>query len=279
MAKKFKYHFIDVDHVYTPFIGGYWTKTIRAFILLNLSIYCLQILLLLLTDQNLPVDYFALRPGPHFAFWQLASCALIHSPVPAEIFFTVVVLTFAAGDLHRCWGTIGFFSFYFFANIAASSVNLLLTNDLIHYGSMAPSIALLWALSFRHPKRLIYGKVAIWQMTLLTTFIVSAMLVLLYILDIAGLDEALTIPGHLTMIIVAFIAVRIWPIFIGKFLLWKLFNEINVSYQKEIFKEELDVILDKVFLHGMSGLTDKEQKSLQRASRIFKEKDKENHES
>ena len=274
MAKKFKYHFIDVDNVYTPFIGGYWTRTIRVFILLNLAIYCLQLLLRLVTNHDLLAKYLATQPGQHFAVWQLATCALVHSPVPVELFFSIAILIFAAGDLHRCWGTIGFLSFYFLANIAASGCNILLAKNLSHYGSLSPSIAILWALSFRHPKRSIYGKVAIWQMTLLATFVVIAALVVLYIINIAKIDESLTIFGYLAMILIAFIAVRILPLLTSRISLWKLLGEITATYRNEIFKEELDVILDKVFLHGMSGLTDKEQKSLQRASRMFKENDK-----
>lgn len=257
-----------MDIVYTPFIGGYWTKSLQMLIALHVIIYSLQLIGYLFVGENIIGEFFAVYNTRPFPYWKLFTCILVHDLWPTELVFSICVLAFMGGDLERCWGYYVFWAFYILVNILSASLRLVivLQNAVPQYGSMAGAIGICCALAFCHPRRLIYGKIAIRQLMLMILIVI--MLILLLSVRIE------TAIAYFIGIPMAFMLTQYFPVIRRKFMLWKLIEESNQLYYLEAIKAEVDVLLAKVTAKGLSQLSNREKQRLQRASRILKKHSK-----
>lgn len=262
MVQSSKYNFSELDAVYTPFIGGYWTWTIRMILSFYILFYCAQLGCYCALGHDVVGRFFAVNRGQDFALWQIFTCCFVHNLIPFDLLTSMAIVAFMAGDLERQWRWALFLTFYYANNMLSSALRYAVDPGFPIYGSLGGSLAVLYVFALRHPQRLVYGKITVKQMTVFGTlfFLFIAYCYCTFYQSLA----------YLACVPVAFGTIRGLPWLRHKYYLRRLLLETRHIYSLDILREQADGILDKISRQGISHLTPEEQKCLEKAGRKLK---------
>jgi membrane associated rhomboid family serine protease len=141
------------------FFGGPVTRTVKALILANVTVYLLQTFTHIAGSGFIDV-YFGLVPSlvtHNFMIWQLATYMFLHANV-WHILFNMLALFMFGNDLERYWGTNRFIKYYFLTGIGAGVCSWLVALDSrsITIGASGAIYGLLLAYGVLWPNRIVY---------------------------------------------------------------------------------------------------------------------------
>lgn len=222
------------------------------------------------------ISYFGLTPndvitGP--LLYQVATYMFLHNPHSIlHMLFNMLMLWMFGSEIERLWGTRRFLKFYFTTGIVAGIFTVIVTphSTIPVIGASGAVLAVLIAFAVLWPDR----RVLLWflipiRVKYLMMFIVGMDLVVV----LAGASDGVAHWTHLGGAMTGFLYMRGGGV--AGFLRNKLIGVKSRRKDKKEEKEreeadklmdEVDRILDKISEVGMDNLTDKERKTLERAS-------------
>jgi membrane associated rhomboid family serine protease len=255
-----------------------WTEIVKFLILSNVTIFAVQYLFQL---DNYFMLNFSLIPPFFFdgQVWRLFAYMFLHAGF-SHILFNMLALWMFGSALERVWGSKEFLKYYLLTGLGGG-----LCYALFNMGSPIPTVGasgaiygLLLAYGVLFPENVIY----IW-------FVIPVKAK--WFVVIFGVIEFLASfnPGsgvahlaHLGGMIMGFIYLKRRQLFGGKLGGVSRYEKWMKEYEShkrekadediEKVRREVDELLDKINKVGFDGLTKEEQKRLQKASEILREK-------
>jgi membrane associated rhomboid family serine protease len=144
--------------------GGPITRTVRALIIANVSVWVLQILARA-AGSNLLEAYLGLIPwrvGHEYMIWQFVSYMFLHDTAGMNGFFHIFINMFTlymfGNDLERVWGARRFLNYYFITGIGAGLCSYFVSPNAltVTIGASGAVYGLLLAYGMLYPNRLVY---------------------------------------------------------------------------------------------------------------------------
>jgi len=257
---------------YRPGFGARLPSGIKWLLIVNVGIYILE----LFDSSRILINYFGLTPndvvtGP--LVYQVFTYMFLHSPAGLlHIFFNMLMLWMFGSEIERLWGTRKFMRFYLLTGVVAGIFTVIVT-----YGSTSPVIGasgavlgVLIAFAVLWPNRMVY------------LYFLIPIKVKYLMIGIVGLDLLFAFSGsgdnvaHWTHVGGAALGIIYMK---GGAILRRLSSRFDgvkrdrksrkVEKQKvenDKLMDEVDRILDKINDVGIDKLSEKERKTLERAS-------------
>ncbi len=190
--------------------GGPVTRTVKALILVNVSVFALQLL-----GRAAGVDlielYFGLRPWSithEFMLWQFVSYMFLHdSHQFFHIFINMFTLYMFGNDLERVWGAKRFLRYYFVTGIGAGLCSYLtgVNSYTVTIGASGAIYGLLLAYGLMYPNRLVYLYLLF---PVKVKYLVLIMGALAFVSSITGGEPGVANIAHLGGLAVGFVYLR-----------------------------------------------------------------------
>ncbi len=274
-------------------IGSKWTRVIMILIIVNVTIFIIQLLFSTISSQwGVPimgmssetdgvVHHVRLGPDPFttlfwlyqpFAIgklwlWQFVTYMFLHSVSdPWHIIFNMLVLWMFGSEVERAMGTRRFLTMYFTAGIFAGIFGCLFTPDNPILGASGAIFAVEIAFAMFYPNAtIIFFVFPIKAKYLVTIF--AGITVFNCLMPTGGNVAHF---AHLGGLLYGFLFIRYEPRFSNFLISWQ-----NQQKEKEFQKEEevkngVDALLDKVNRTGMKSLTRRERSYLKNASKRYR---------
>ncbi len=255
-----------------------WTEIVRFLILSNVTIFAVQEIFGL---QALFREYFALVPATFFQgrLWQLFTYMFLHGGL-GHVFFNMLALFMFGSVLEREWGSREFLKYYLLTGLAGG-----LCYALFNHGSYVPTVGasgaiygLLVAYAVLFPNNVIY----IWFVIPLKAKWFAIVFGVIEFLASFSSGSQVAHLAHLGGMVVGYVYLkrhRFVRRTFGSVQTWMerrdLEKERRDAQSLDEVRREVDELLDKINRVGMSGLTKAEQKRLEKASRILRERERE----
>ncbi|MFZ5432996.1 MAG: rhomboid family intramembrane serine protease [Calditrichota bacterium] len=264
---------------YTQFsFGMRWTNVVKILILANVTIFAAQELLhigpiLSWTFGLVPAEFFGGK------LWQIFTYMFLHGGL-GHIFFNMLVLWMFGSAIESVWGSREFLKFYLICGLGGG-----LSYALFNIGSTIPTIGasgaiygLLAAYAVMYPDNVIY----LWMVIpIRAKWFALIMGVLEFYFSLRG-GGGIAHLAHLGGMIIGYLYLkreRMFPALFGsgtyserrerreQIRRWKEAQELDQV------RREVDDLLDKINREGMDSLSRAEQKRLEKASQILREKE------
>jgi membrane associated rhomboid family serine protease len=218
----------------TYFFGGPVTRTVKALIAINISVYLLQIILRLFGSRFLDL-HFGLVPlfvTNDLMLWQFATYMFLHGGV-FHIFFNMLTLFMFGNELERYWGTRRFLTYYFITGIGAGICSWLVAMHslAIVIGASGAIYGLLLAYGITYPNRIVYLN---FLLPIKVKWLVLIMGAMAFLSSIGGADSDVASIAHLGGMLVGYLFLKGKEWF-GKY---RYFNE---QRQHEQLKRQFEV--------------------------------------
>jgi membrane associated rhomboid family serine protease len=245
---------------------------IKWLLIVNAAVFVLE----LFDRSRYLISYFGLTPndvltGP--LLYQVGTYMFLHSPHSIlHMLFNMLMLWMFGSELERLWGTRKFLKYYMITGIAAGVFTVIMTpHSMVPViGASGAVLAVLVAFAVLWPNRtvLLWFLIPI-KVKYLMMFIVGLDLIVV----LAGSSDGVAHWTHLGGVMSGLIYMRGAgiPRFLGSRLRRVSSHRRNRKEEKERqetgkLMDEVDRILDKISEVGIDKLTDKERKTLERAS-------------
>jgi len=256
-------------------IGGLITPVVKRILLLNIFVFFLDSILTMFFRVSL-TRYFGLIPSKvisDFAFFQFFSYMFLHGGF-FHIFWNMFILWMFGNDLEREWGSREFLFYYLLTGVGAGVLNFIAM-----FGSSIPTIGasgaiygILVAFAIMFPNRLIY---IYFLFPVKAKYFVLFIGVVTFFSAFSYSESNIAHFAHLGGMIFGLIYLKLGfkifkfrNMFAGK--KSKMTIHRKEDEPEEDLREEIDRILDKIQQQGYESLTEKERKTLKKASDHFK---------
>jgi membrane associated rhomboid family serine protease len=267
---------LNRQHRFAYDIG--WTEIVRFLILSNVTIFVVQEIFGL---QTLFRQYFALVPATFFEgrVWQVFSYMFLHGSL-WHVFFNMLALFMFGSVLEREWGPREFLKYYLLTGLAGG-----LCYAFFNHGSYIPTVGasgaiygLLVAYAVLFPDNVLY----VWFVIPLKAKWFAIIFGVIEFLASFSSGSQIAHLAHLGGMVVGYVYLkrhRFVRRTFGGMQSWIERREEEQRRRNEQnlddVRREVDELLDKINRVGMSGLTRAEQKRLEKASRILRERERE----
>ncbi len=272
-------------------IGSRWTRSIMILIIINISVFVVQLMFSTIssqwggispgTDIDGIIPQFALGPDQFtsifwlyqpFAIgklwlWQFVTYMFLHSvSSPWHIIFNMLVLWMFGSQVERAMGTKKFLIMYFTAGIFAGIFCCLFTPDSPIIGASGAIFAVEVAFAMFYPNSTI----------IFIMFPIKAKYLVMIFAGITVISCIMPASGntahfaHLGGLIYGFLFIRYEPRFSSFLLSWQNQQQTKECQKEEDIKRQVDVLLDKVNQGGMKSLTRRERNFLRSASKRYR---------
>jgi membrane associated rhomboid family serine protease len=272
-------------------IGSKWTRSIMILIIVNISVFVVQLLFSTIssqlggvspgTDIDLIVPQLALGPDQFTTIfwlyqplaigklwlWQFVTYMFLHSvSSPWHLIFNMLVLWMFGSEVERAMGTRKFLSMYFTAGIFAGIFCCLFTPDSPIIGASGAIFAVEIAFAMFFPNTTVIFYIFPIKAKYLV-MIFAGITVISCIMPASGSTAHF---AHLGGLIYGFLFIRYEPRFSSFLLSWQSQQQEKEYHKEEDIKRQVDVLLDKVNRGGMKGLTRRERNFLRSASKRYR---------
>jgi membrane associated rhomboid family serine protease len=141
------------------FFGGPVTYTVKLLIIVNVSMFVLQ-MIGQMTGTHFLVSYLGLVPAfvtYELMVWQFVTYMFLHGGI-FHLFFNMLTLFMFGNDLERYWGTPRFLKYYFITGIGAGLCSWIVApgSRAVIIGASGAIYGLLLAYGLLYPNRIIY---------------------------------------------------------------------------------------------------------------------------
>ena len=272
-------------------IGSKWTRAIMILIIVNVSIFIIQLLFSTIssqwggvspgTDMDGMVPHFTLGPDQFTTIfwlyqplaigklwlWQFVTYMFLHSvSSPWHIIFNMFVLWMFGSEVERAMGTRKFLTMYFTAGIFAGIFCCLFTpnNPILCASGAIFAVEIAFAMFYPN-STIIFIMFPIKAKYLVTIF--AGITVISCIMPASGSTAHF---AHLGGLIYGFLFIRYEPRFSSFLLSWQNQQQEKEYQKEEDIKRQVDVLLDKVNRGGMKSLTRRERGFLKNASKRYR---------
>ena len=268
-------HYYQQRQIRFGFGGGYTTQGVKYLLFANGVIYLLP-RIISKTFTNHIIDWFGLHPiliFKKFFIWQLVSYMFLHGDF-LHILFNMFVLWMFGCEVERKWGSREFLKYYFICGIGAGLFHLIIypTSIAAVVGASGAIFGIMLAFAMLFPDRpilllpfFISLKAKYW------VIVFGAMALLFGFMDRQG---GIAHFAHLGGMVIGFLYLKFgWKLSIfqrnyisRKKKEWELQRMLKFRQQKSKYRQEIDLILDKINEVGYENLTEKEKRTLKKAS-------------
>ncbi len=265
-------------------IGMYraFTPIVKKLIIANAVVFVLQILFAKVFLISLS-PYFGLVPKyihTKFTIWQLFTYLFLHGGF-FHILINMFVLWMFGSELERHFGSKEFLFYYIITGVGAGIFSII-----FDYNSTIPIIGasgaiygILTAFGMVFPNRLIY---LYFFIPIRAKYFVIILGIMAFLSAKYASHSGIAHIAHLGGMVIGFIYLRknfrleyiveLWRHFIIN---RRLKNVRKRQRKIKNFKEQVNVILDKIYKVGYNNLTPEEKEILQKASKYFSKEDEE----
>jgi membrane associated rhomboid family serine protease len=272
-------------------IGSKWTRSIMILIIVNVSVFVVQLLFSTISSQwggispGTDIDgilpQLALGPDQFTTMfwlyqplaigklwlWQFVTYMFLHSvSSPWHIIFNMLVLWMFGSQVERAMGTKKFLSMYFTAGIFAGIFCCLFTPDSPIIGASGAIFAVEIAFAMFFPNTTVIFYVFPIKAKYLV-MIFAGITVISCIMPASGSTAHF---AHLGGLVYGFLFIRYEPRFSSFLLSWQSQQQRKEYQKEEDIKRQVDVLLDKVNSGGMKSLTRRERNFLRSASKRYR---------
>jgi membrane associated rhomboid family serine protease len=218
----------------TYFFGGPVTRTVKALIIANVSIYVLQVLSHLFRSNVLEL-YFGLVPvrvTQEFMLWQLVTYMFLHGGV-FHILFNMLALFMFGNDLERKWGRSRFLKYYFVTGIGAGICSWIVAVNSwsIVIGASGAVYGILLAFGLTYPNRIVYLNLLF---PIKAKWLVLIMGGIAFVSSVGGGQTGVAHIAHLGGMVVGFVYLK-WRDMLGKY------QYLNEQRRREQLKKQFEV--------------------------------------
>ncbi|WP_096893502.1 rhomboid family protein [Candidatus Scalindua japonica] len=272
-------------------IGSKWTRAIMILIIINVSVFVIQLLFSTISSQwggassGTDIDAIGhqLMPGPDqfttvfwlyqplaigkLWLWQFVTYMFLHSvSSPWHIIFNMLVLWMFGSEVERAMGTRKFLTMYFTAGIFAGIFCCLFTPYSPIIGASGAIFAVEIAFAMFYPNSTI----------IFIVFPIKAKYLVMIFAGITVISCIMPASGntahfaHLGGLIYGFLFIRYEPRFSSFLLSWQKQQQEKEYQKEEDLKGQVDSLLDKVNQGGMKSLTRRERNFLRNASKRYR---------
>ena len=268
--RKLRFAYVD--------FGMGWTEIVRFLILSNVTIFAVQYLFHL--DALLAFN-FGLVPQLFFAgkVWQLFTYMFLHAGF-GHIFFNMLALWMFGSALERTWGSRQFIKYYLLTGLGGGLCYALfnMSSPIPTVGASGAIYGLLAAYAVLFPDSVIY----VWFVIPLKAKWFALIFGGIEFFASFGQGGGVAHLAHLGGMVIGYVYLkrgRILPHHWGRNLSdWqerrRLAEQWREQQELDKLRREVDELLDKINREGMGSLTPAEQKRLDKASRILREREK-----
>ncbi len=198
----------SIKFMNTYFFGGPITRTVKALIIANVSVYVLQILFHLFGSNFVDI-YFGLRPASvteNLMLWQFVTYMFLHGGV-FHIFFNMLTLFMFGNDLERYWGTHRFVQYYFITGIGAGICSWLVSmhSFAIIIGASGAVYGILLAYGLTYPNRIVYLN---FLLPVKVKWLVLIMGAMAFVSSVSGSEPGVANIAHLGGMAVGYLLLR-----------------------------------------------------------------------
>ncbi|MBZ0110227.1 MAG: rhomboid family intramembrane serine protease [Candidatus Scalindua rubra] len=272
-------------------IGSKWTRSVMILIIVNVSVFIVQLLFSTIssqwsgvypgTDIDNIVPQFALGPDQFTTIfwlyqplaigklwlWQFVTYMFLHSiSSPWHLIFNMLMLWMFGSEVERVMGTRKFLYMYFTAGIFAGIFCCLFTPGSPIIGASGAIFAVEIAFAMFFPN----ATVIFYIFPIKAKYLVMVFAGITVISCIMPASGSTAHFAHLGGLIYGFLFIRYEPRFSSFLLSWQNQQQ-KKEYQKdEDVKRQVDILLDKVNQGGMKSLTRRERNFLRSASKRYR---------
>ncbi len=256
------------------FNGNFITPAVRYLIFANGFIFLLQLLI-----GNQLISWFGLHPVyiyKKFYIWQFFTYMFLHGDF-LHILLNMFILWMFGCEVERYWGDKEFLKYYFICGIGAGFFHLIfnMTSNIPVVGASGAIYGILIAFAMLFPERPIMLFPLFISLKAKYWAIIFAAIALM--LGVLGGQNGVAHFAHLGGMIIGFVYLKLgWKMsLLGRDVIrrkrkeWEVQREIRMKQQMLKFREEVDLILDKINEVGYENLTEKEKRTLKKASDLL----------
>ncbi len=272
-------------------VGSRWTRSIMILIIINISVFIVQLLFSSISSQwggaSHGTDIDGIIPqltlGPDqfttifwlyqpFAIgklwlWQFVTYMFLHSvSSPWHLIFNMLVLWMFGSQVERAMGTKKFLTMYFTAGIFAGLFCCLFTPESPIIGASGAIFAVEIAFAMFFPNTTVIFYVFPIKAKYLV-MIFAGITVISCIMPSSGNTAHF---AHLGGLIYGFLFIRYEPRFSNFILSWQNQQQEKECQMEDDIKRQVDALLDKVNQGGMKSLTRRERNFLRSASKRYR---------
>jgi membrane associated rhomboid family serine protease len=254
-------------------IGAGWTEIVRFLILSNVTIFLVQEVFGLepLLAHNfglVPVDFFSGK------VWQIVTYMFLHGGL-WHIFFNMLALWMFGSVLERTWGSREFLKYYLMTGLGGGLCYALfnMNSPIPTVGASGAIYGLLAAYAVLYPDSMIYVYFLIPVKAKWFALIFGGIEFLLSFQQGSGVAHL----AHLGGMVIGYVYLKRNRLLRGTLRQWQWRREEAARRREDqdldMIRREVDSLLDKINRVGMDGLTRAEQKRLEKASRLLRDKE------
>ncbi len=271
-------------------IGSRWTRCIMILIIVNVSVFVVQLLFSTISSQwgGVPgADIDSMMPqlalGPDqfttmfwlyqplaigkLWLWQFVTYMFLHSvSSPWHIIFNMLVLWMFGSQVERAMGTKKFLTMYFTAGVFAGVFCCLFTPDSPIIGASGAIFAVEIAFAMFFPNT----TVIFYIFPIKAKYLVMIFAGITVISCIMPTSGSMAHFAHLGGLIYGFLFICYEPRFSSFLLSWQSLQQKKEYQKEEDIKSQVDVLLDKVNQGGMKSLSRRERNFLRSASKRYR---------
>tara|TARA_B100001964_G_scaffold92583_1_gene103902 strand:+ start:382 stop:1254 length:873 start_codon:yes stop_codon:yes gene_type:complete len=269
-------------------IGSRWTRAIMILIIVNVSVFVVQLLFSTIssqwggiTDIDGVVPQLALGPDQFTTMfwlyqplaigklwlWQFVTYMFLHSvSSPWHIIFNMLVLWMFGSQVERAMGTRKFLTMYFTAGIFAGIFCCLFTPNSPIIGASGAIFAIEIAFAMFFPNT----TVVFYVFPIKAKYLVMIFAGITVISCIMPTSGSIAHFAHLGGLVYGFLFIRYESKFSSFLLSWQNQQQKKECQKEENIKRQVDALLDKVNQGGMKSLTRRERYFLRSASKRYR---------
>ena len=272
-------------------IGSRWTRAIMILIIVNVSVFVVQLLFSTIssqwggmspgTDLDGIVPQLALGPDQFTTMfwlyqplaigklwlWQFVTYMFLHSvSSPWHIIFNMLVLWMFGSQVERAMGTRKFLTMYFTAGVFAGIFCCLFTPNSPIIGASGAIFAVEIAFAMFFPNT----TVIFYIFPIKAKYLVMIFAGITVISCITPTSGSTAHFAHLGGLVYGFLFIRYEPKFSSFLLSWQNQQQKKECQKEEDIKRQVDALLDKVNQGGMKSLTRRERNFLRSASKRYR---------
>jgi len=272
-------------------IGSRWTRAIMILIIVNVSVFVVQLLFSTIssqwggmspgTDLDGIVPQLALGPDQFTTMfwlyqplaigklwlWQFVTYMFLHSvSSPWHIIFNMLVLWMFGSQVERAMGTRKFLTMYFTAGVFAGIFCCLFTPNSPIIGASGAIFAVEIAFAMFFPNT----TVIFYIFPIKAKYLVMIFAGITVISCITPTSGSTAHFAHLGGLVYGFLFIRYEPKFSSFLLSWQNQQQKKECQKEEDIKKQVDALLDKVNQGGMKSLTRRERNFLRSASKRYR---------
>lgn len=197
--------------VNSHFFGGPATRVVKTLIIVNVSVFLLQIIFRLFGSRDFDM-YLGLVPAfvtHNGMLWQLVTYMFLHSTEPPffHILFNMLTLFMFGNELARYWGTRRFLTYYLITGIGAGVCSWLVATQVetIIVGASGAIYGLLLAYGMTYPNRIVYLN---FLLPIKVKWLVLVMGAIAFLSSVIGADSDIASIAHLGGMIVGYLYLK-----------------------------------------------------------------------